>query len=76
MRNLKSKISFEDCTKFDYVLYYGMEGVHMCKCRSPCGLASHVPTYVCIGVLAKRGGLCGWKRAMLDCPVEEWYTVL
>ena len=27
MRNFKSKISFEDCTKFDHILYYGMKGV-------------------------------------------------
>jgi hypothetical protein len=28
MRNFKSKITFEDCTKFDHALYYGMEGVY------------------------------------------------
>lgn len=27
MRNFKSKISFQDCTKFDHILYYGMKGV-------------------------------------------------
>ncbi len=27
MINYKSKISFEDCAKFDHALYYGMEGV-------------------------------------------------
>ena len=27
MRNIKSKISFEDCAKFDNALYYEMEVV-------------------------------------------------
>jgi hypothetical protein len=27
MRNYKSNISFEDCAKFDHVLYYRLEGV-------------------------------------------------